>query len=318
MAPRATAAFSSPRRAASGATSFSTGRWCYPPCRPPTRHSSAGTLSDVGTAASGLPQHGRNWRRLSLGDASLPPFRRSQLLGHVPDQLLDGVLDELQDLSTCGMTPPHIARMLRLLAEERAAAQAVADRVELVWSGTEVLTATSRDTAVVVQELFREARESVLIASYALDTGSKAEELFGILAGRMDAEPDLRVRLFVNIHRKQRGRHRRRRSPAGVRGHLPARLVAGQAASPRPSTTPGRWRSKARRARASMPSASSSTTTGRSSRPPTSRKLPTSGTSRRGPSSRTASSLGLSGRSSTLSWIMTRSNACRDSRGETE
>jgi len=34
---------------------------------------------------------------------------------------------------------------------------------------------------VVVQELFREARESVLIASYALDTGSKARELFGTL-----------------------------------------------------------------------------------------------------------------------------------------
>ena len=132
-----------------------------------------------------------------------PPFRRSQLLGHVSDELLDGVVGELQDLSARGMTPPHIARMLQLLAEERAAAQAVADRVELVWSGTEVLAATSRDTAVVVQELFREARESVLIASYALDTGGKAKELFGTLAGRMDAEPDLRVRLFVNIHRKQ-------------------------------------------------------------------------------------------------------------------
>ncbi len=53
-------------------------------------------------------------------------------------------------------------------------------------------------------ELFREARESLLIASYALDTGSKAREMFWTLAGRMDTEPDLRVRLFVNIHRKQR------------------------------------------------------------------------------------------------------------------
>ena len=51
--------------------------------------------------------------------------------------------------------------MLRLLAEERAAAQAIADRVELVWSGTEVMAGASRDTAVVVQELFREAREAV-------------------------------------------------------------------------------------------------------------------------------------------------------------
>ena len=140
-----------------------------------------------------------------VGGRIAPPFGRNQLLEHVSDELLDDVVGELQDLSARGMTPPHIAWMLHLLAEERAAAQAVADRVELVWSGTEVLTATSRDTAVVVQELFREARESVLIASYALDTGSKAKELFGTLAGRMDAEPDLRVRLFVNVHRKQRG-----------------------------------------------------------------------------------------------------------------
>ena len=137
------------------------------------------------------------------GGRIAPPFRRSELRGHVPDRLLDGVLDELQVLSARGMTPPHVARMLHLLAEERAATQNVADRVELVWSGTEGVAATSRDTAVVVQELFREARESVLIASYALDTGSKAEELFGPLAGRMDADPGLRVSLFVNIHRKQ-------------------------------------------------------------------------------------------------------------------
>ena len=63
-----------------------------------------------------------------------PPFLRSQLLGHVPDKLLDGVLNELQDLSARGMTPSLAARMLYLLAEERAATQAVADRVELVWS----------------------------------------------------------------------------------------------------------------------------------------------------------------------------------------
>lgn len=138
------------------------------------------------------------------GGRIAPPFGRNQLLGHVSDELLDDVVGELQDLSARGMTPPHIAWMLHLLAEERAAAQAVADRVELVWSGAEVLTATSRDTAVVVQELFREARESVLIASYALDTGSRAKELFGTLAGRMDVEPDLRVRLFVNVHRKRR------------------------------------------------------------------------------------------------------------------
>ena len=138
------------------------------------------------------------------GERVVPPFQRSQLQGHVPDEQLQAVLVELQDLSASGMTPPHIAHMLRLLAEERASAQAIADRVELVWSGTEVMAGGSRNTAVVVQELFREARENVLIASYALDTGSKAEALFGPLAKRMDAEPGLHVRLFVNVHRKYR------------------------------------------------------------------------------------------------------------------
>ena len=99
------------------------------------------------------------------------------------------------------MAPTHIAYMLRLLAGGRADAQGIADRVELVWSGTDVIAGGSRDTAVVAQELFREA---VLIASYALDSGSKAEVLFGALGKRMDAEPELRVRLFVNAHGKHK------------------------------------------------------------------------------------------------------------------
>ena len=132
------------------------------------------------------------------------PFDRSQLRRHMSDDLVEGILDELQELSASEMAPAHIAYMLRLLAEERGDAQAIADRVELVWSGTEVMAGMSRDTAVVVQELFREARDSILIASYALDTGSKAQALFGTLAERMDAEPHLRVRLFVNVHRERR------------------------------------------------------------------------------------------------------------------
>ncbi len=138
------------------------------------------------------------------GGRIAPPFRDSQVRGQVPDELVEGILDEMQELSERGMAPAHIAHMLRVLAEERAAAQVIADRVALVWSGTEVLAGRSRDTAVVVQELFREARDSVLVASYALDTGSKAEALFGLLAARMDVEPDLHVRLFLNVHRKHR------------------------------------------------------------------------------------------------------------------
>lgn len=132
------------------------------------------------------------------------PYSRSRLHTLVPDAQVDPVRAELQSMTDDGMTAAHIVRLLRLLAEERQAAQAIADRIEFVWSGPELPGNTSRDTSVVVRQLFREARHSLLIASYAIDKGAKAQALFGELAVRMDAEPDLSVRLFLNIQRPYR------------------------------------------------------------------------------------------------------------------
>ena len=109
---------------------------------------------------------------------------------------------ELADLVALGFDQATLPRTLRLMAAERLGAQRVADRLELVWSGLETIGTRSRDTAIVVRDLFRQAKRSLLIASYALDEGDKAAELFGELAARMDAEPELKVRLFVNVHRK--------------------------------------------------------------------------------------------------------------------
>jgi phosphatidylserine/phosphatidylglycerophosphate/cardiolipin synthase-like enzyme len=50
----------------------------------------------------------------------------------------------------------------------------------------------------VVQELFRNAAQSVLVAGYEL---YQAEPLFRALADRMAAKPGLRVRMFLNIRR---------------------------------------------------------------------------------------------------------------------
>lgn len=124
----------------------------------------------------------------------------------VPHELVSSVRDELEDMAAKGMEGGHIAHALRLMAAERASAQAVADRVELVWSGTEVALGESRSTAVVVKELFSEARRSVLIASFAVDVDEKAEPIFGALAARLDDEPGLAVRFFVNVHRPHKSR----------------------------------------------------------------------------------------------------------------
>ncbi len=131
-----------------------------------------------------------------------PPFRSSQLHGHVPEELMKLVQAELKEMAADGMSPAHIARLLHVLADERAAAQVIADRVELVWSGLDLEGSTTRDTEIVVRQLFREAERSLLVASYAVDKGKKAESLFGSLADRMDREPELEVRFFLNVHRK--------------------------------------------------------------------------------------------------------------------
>jgi phosphatidylserine/phosphatidylglycerophosphate/cardiolipin synthase-like enzyme len=121
----------------------------------------------------------------------------------VPDHEAGAVTDELQRLADDGLAPRHLAYVLGALAEERAAAQQLSDRVELVCSPPELDHVDARDTAVVVQDLFRRAKHDVLVATFAIDAGAKAEAIFGELAARMDAEPGLRVRLFLNVHRVQ-------------------------------------------------------------------------------------------------------------------
>lgn len=134
--------------------------------------------------------------------ASGTSVSRNVIRPHVHSLLVDPLHTELKQMLQSGMQPAHIALVLKLLAHERKQAQAISDRVELVWSGLDLESSTTRDAQVVLRELFRQAKSSLLIASYAIDKGDKAEELFGELAERMDEEPDLDVRLFLNVHRK--------------------------------------------------------------------------------------------------------------------
>jgi phosphatidylserine/phosphatidylglycerophosphate/cardiolipin synthase-like enzyme len=132
------------------------------------------------------------------------PITRAALAPHVPDSALDAVFAALQSLERDGMTPRHIAHLVAILAEERAAGQRMSDRVQLVWSPPDLDRIDARDTAVVVQELFRQAKSSILISTFAIDEKKRAHALFSELAARMDSEPQLAVRVFANLHRKPR------------------------------------------------------------------------------------------------------------------
>lgn len=129
------------------------------------------------------------------------PLTNMALIGHVPDTLANAITSEVNQLLMSGFTSSQIAYTLRLLAEERAESQKLRDRIDLVWTGQEFVGSTSRDTHIVVQELFAAARHSVLISSFALDKSASTRTLFQTLAQQMLTFPDLQVQIFVNVHR---------------------------------------------------------------------------------------------------------------------
>lgn len=111
------------------------------------------------------------------------------------------IATELNRLFSQGASSEHLAYTLQVLAQERQSAQIARDTIELVWTGAETQGSMSRDTSVVVQELFERAQTSVLIVSYALDSGKKAKAIFQGLAAKMDAREDFLTRMFVNVKR---------------------------------------------------------------------------------------------------------------------
>ena len=108
------------------------------------------------------------------------------------------VSETAADLQTLGLSTEALGPALSLLADEREAAARESGRVELVWTGPELPGAGSRDTLVVVRELFTSAEVSVLVSGFAVHQG---REIFEPLARRMAEVPSLKVRLFLNIAR---------------------------------------------------------------------------------------------------------------------
>ncbi|MEO0987906.1 MAG: DISARM system phospholipase D-like protein DrmC [Cyanobacteria bacterium J06639_14] len=132
------------------------------------------------------------------------PCSPAALVHTVPSTLIPQIAAELNQLKQQGMQEQHLTYMLRLLAQERQRSQEQRNSIDLVWTGEEFLGTESRDTRIVVKELFTNAQKSIVISSYALDTGRKAKELFEPLAQRMENNLNLQVHLFVNISRPYR------------------------------------------------------------------------------------------------------------------
>jgi phosphatidylserine/phosphatidylglycerophosphate/cardiolipin synthase-like enzyme len=127
-----------------------------------------------------------------------PPFSPLALRRYVPESMVVRVADELRRRAGDGMDCRHLADCLELLGQDRLRRPVAEDLIDLVWTGPEAPGIVNRDTGVVVREMFRNARESVLVAGYAVYQG---QVVFKELAESMDGNPGLRVQMFLDIQR---------------------------------------------------------------------------------------------------------------------
>lgn len=85
-----------------------------------------------------------------------------------------------------------LAALRAVLAERE---HRVPPKLDLVWTGPESRLSTSRDTAIVVRQLFERARRNVVVGGFRFDNG---EELFAPLHAVM-RDHGVRATFFVDI-----------------------------------------------------------------------------------------------------------------------
>lgn len=126
-----------------------------------------------------------------------PPYAATALERFVSVGNLVAASSGLQACFDAGINASASAAILDLLASSSACRNPLDELVDIVITGP-AASAVGRDTGVVVSELFRRARKSVIVVGYAV---SRGRDVFQSLADRMNQEPDLQVRLYLDIQR---------------------------------------------------------------------------------------------------------------------
>ena len=135
----------------------------------------------------------------ALRSGQLPTPVSRIALSRVAPGCPTSVADQIVQLSAEGLQPQHLALFIDQWATSSEAA--MASVAELVWTGPESAVAASRDTAVVLEELFASATRSVLVSTFVVHQGHR---VFKALSDRMAAVQSLKVQLFLHVGRDQR------------------------------------------------------------------------------------------------------------------
>ena len=117
---------------------------------------------------------------------------------YCPVPLVQGLLEQVKAARTKGLASPGLSILVKTLVADRERRAAMDQGAELVWSGPDLAGDFARDTRIVVHDLFRKARQRVLVSTFALYQG---EDLFLPLHETMAAHPELKVTLYLDIAR---------------------------------------------------------------------------------------------------------------------
>ncbi len=113
--------------------------------------------------------------------------------------IAEKVANSLQELAGLGVGTQALTKLLGLLASGMTDRPPLEDLIDLVTTGPINSDAGSRDTSVVVRDLFHNAEISVVVVGYAIHQGQK---VFQALADRMVECPGLQVRMYLDIQRE--------------------------------------------------------------------------------------------------------------------
>lgn len=129
------------------------------------------------------------------------PFNSLSLQKYVGNSLAGEVAAELTYWANKGLDGKSLGKWLELLLNERQLKEKETSSVELVVTGPETPLVPLRDTWVVLNQIFKEAKESVLVVGYAIYQGKK---IFRALSDKMEYHPEIEVTLVLDIKRDYR------------------------------------------------------------------------------------------------------------------
>jgi phosphatidylserine/phosphatidylglycerophosphate/cardiolipin synthase-like enzyme len=155
-------------------------------------------MSDPVDILSGLPGRQLEALAIAMGNQWITLHASVARLAEITGSNAVAVSEAFTHLRETGFTDRQGRVLLQMAFNLRTQVSSEQNQVDLVLSGPDVPGIPTAATDAVVQTLFLEAKREIILAGYAFHN---ARVIFEPLSQRMQADPTLKVILYVDISR---------------------------------------------------------------------------------------------------------------------